>query len=35
MQLVETAAHQANQPHLGGVAQYQGATGQRYLRWFW
>jgi hypothetical protein len=35
MQLVETAAHQANQPHVGGVAQYQGATGQRYLGWFW
>ena len=34
MQLVETPTHQANQPHVGGVSQYEAATGQPYLSWW-
>jgi hypothetical protein len=32
-QLVETPVHQANQPHTGGVSQYEAATGRKYLYW--
>jgi RHS repeat-associated protein len=34
MQLVETPTHQANQPHIGGVSQYESETGKKYLGWW-
>jgi hypothetical protein len=33
MQLVEQESHRANQPHSGGVRQYEAATGRRYEWW--